>query len=199
VSPRPIALLGLRCSGKTTVGRLLARRLACAFVDLDEEVLRFAHHAGCAGPDVDSVGALLDHVGLGRFRDLEAGVLKKLVEPSPAIVLATGGGVVERADNRTWLRRVARCVWLSVPVEVLQERMRLDSIYRPPVLGGDPIAEVPAVLARRAPWFRELAEVVIEAGERPPDVLAGQIFAQLARDPQSTLKSGTEGTVKREQ
>jgi len=192
VSSRPIALLGLRCSGKSTVGRLLARRLSRAFVDLDEEVLRFARHAGRADPDVESVGALLDHLGLGGFRDLEAGVLKKLIEPSPAIVLATGGGVVERTDNRTWLRRVARCVWISVPVEVLQERMRLDSCYRPPLLGGDPIAEVPAVLARRAPWFRELAEVVVEAGARSPDVLAGQILAELARDSQSTLKSGTE-------
>lgn len=181
MSAGPIALLGLRCSGKSTVGRLLARRLARPFVDLDEEVLRFAQHAGRGA---DSVGELLDRSGLGHFRDLEACVLKKLVEPSPALVLATGGGVVERADNRTWLRRVARCVWLSVPVERLQERMRLDSTHRPPLLGGDPIAEVPELLARRAPWFRELAEVELEAGDRPPDVLAEQIFIELGRDPQ---------------
>ena len=124
----PIALLGLRCAGKSTVGPLLARRLSRAFVDLDHEVLRFG---GYAGSQAETPGDLLERIGLGRFRDLEAGVLKKLLEPSPTLVIATGGGVVERADNRAWLRRVATCVWLSVPVDLLQERLARDTTQRP--------------------------------------------------------------------
>ena len=183
---RPIALLGMRCSGKTTVGRMLARRLARPFVDLDDEVLRFG---GYAGAGEETVGDLLDRIGLGRFRDLEAGVVKKLLEPSPRIVLATGGGVVERTDSRAWLRRAARCVWLSVPVDVLQERLARDPAYRPALLGPDPVSEVPDLLRRRAGHYRALAEIVIEADDSPPDVLAEQIFDQLSQDHESTLKS----------
>lgn len=181
MSARPIALLGLRCSGKSTVGRMLARRLGRRLVDLDDEILRFG---GYAGTSEETLGDLLDRIGLGRFRDLEAGVLKKLLEPAPCVVLATGGGVVERADNRAWLSRVPLCVWLSVPVDVLQERLARDDTYRPALLGRDPVSEVPDLLSRRAGHYRELAEVVIEAGERPPDVLAEQIFAQLGQDPE---------------
>jgi len=177
----PIALLGMRCSGKSTVGPLLARRLTRAFVDLDVEVLRLGRRAGSGA---ESVGDLLDRVGLGRFRDLEAAVLKKFLEPSPTLVFATGGGVVERSDNRAWLRRVATCVWLSVPVDVLRERLARDATRRPALLGGqDPVSELQGLLARREREYRSLAQLVIEAGDRPPDVLAEQIFAELAQDP----------------
>jgi len=178
----PIALLGLRCAGKSTVGPLLARRLSRAFVDLDEEVLRFG---GYAGNESSTPGDLLARIGLGRFRDLEAGVLKKLLEPSPTIVLATGGGVVERADSRAWLRRVATCVWLSVPVDVLQARLAGDATARPALGGRDPVSEVPALLARREGEYRKLARLVIEAGDRSADVLAEQIFTELTLDPQT--------------
>lgn len=176
MSPRTIALIGMRGSGKSAVGRFLADRLGRRFVDLDDEVLRFALHAGL---HEGSIGDLLDRVGLARFRDLEAAELKKLIEPAPEVVLATGGGVVERADNRAWLERVPTCVWLSVPVEILQERIARDPRRRPPVLGADAVSEVPDLLGRREHWYRSLADLVIEAGDRPPDVLAEQILTEL--------------------
>ncbi len=173
---RTIALVGMRCAGKTVTGWVLARRLGRSFVDLDDEVLRFARQTG---HPASSIAELLNEPGLAVFRDLEAGVLKKLLEPAPCVVLATGGGVVERADNRAWLARVPLTVWLSVAVGVLQARMRNAGVERPPLLGDDPVAEVPALLARRRGHYRALADLDLDCGEDAPDVLAARILKGL--------------------
>lgn len=173
-----LALLGLRCSGKSTVGRLLASALGRPFVDLDEEVLRLGRYAGWR---VDSVGELLVRAGTAVFRDLEASALRRALEPAPHTVVATGGGVVERADNRAWLARAARCVFLSVPVERLAERLRADPSPRPPLLGGaDPAAELAQLLAQREPLYRGLAELVIECGADVPAAVAARVCSALA-------------------
>ena len=180
IPDRPIALVGMRCAGKSAVGWLLARRLERSFVDLDDEVVRFARHAGLAA---SSVAELLTGHGLARFRDLEATVLKKVLEPSPRVVLGTGGGVVERADNRSWLARVPFVVWLSCPAEVLQERLRGGGAERPPLHGAaDPADEVPLLLARREPHYRALADLTLDSGELGTEALVEAILQGLGTE-----------------
>jgi shikimate kinase len=125
------------------------------------------------------VGELLERAGEARFRDLEAAALRRLLEPSPELVLATGGGVVERADNRTWLARTARCVFLSVPLELLAERLRADPSPRPPLVGGELLAELAELRARREPHYRTLAEIALECGDAAPSEIAARIRAAL--------------------
>lgn len=172
-----IALLGLRCSGKTTVGRLLAAELDLAFLDLDEELLRCARYAGW---NPASSGELLERAGQAVFRELEAGALRRVLEPSPRLVLATGGGVVERSDNRAWLRRVARCVFLAVPIPTLAARLRADPTPRPPLLGQDAADELPALARRRDAHYRALAEVTIDCGDAPAAEIVQRIRSVLA-------------------
>jgi shikimate kinase len=171
-----IALLGMRCSGKSTVGALLAAQLGLALVDLDLEVARSGRQSGWK---VASAGELLERAGQARFRDLEAGALRRVLEPGLRLVLATGGGVVERADNCTWLARSARCVFLSVPVEVLAARLAADPVHRPALLGDAAAAEVGELLRRREFLYRELSEAVIECGEAPPPEIAREVRAAL--------------------
>ena len=172
-----LALLGLRCSGKTTVGRLLAAELGLPFLDLDEELVRAGRYAGWRAA---SAGELLERAGQAAFRDLEAWCLRRVLEPSQRLVLATGGGVVERPDNRVWLARAARCIYLSVPLEVLAARLRSDPASRPPLLGLDVAEELAELRARREPHYRALAEVVIECGDAPPAELGARIGSALA-------------------
>lgn len=176
-----LALLGLRGSGKSTVGRLLAAERGEPFVDLDDETLRQGRRAGLR---VATVGELLDRAGTARFRALEAVALRLLLEPSQRLVLATGGGVVEREDNRAWLARGARGVFLSVPLERLAERLRAEPGLRPPLLGreagADAAAELGELLRRREPAYRALAEVVIECDGATPAEIVTRIQAALA-------------------
>jgi shikimate kinase len=171
-----IALLGLRASGKSTLGRLLARELALAFLDLDEELL---HAARRAGVHAASAGELLAARGEREFRAFEADALRRLLEPGQRLVLATGGGVVERADNRAWLARAARCVLLNVPPAELARRRGADPLVRPLLAGRDAREESELLWRRREAWYRGLAEVEIEAGAEPPEALVARVRTAL--------------------
>lgn len=171
--PRPIALVGLRCAGKTSVGRALARHLATVFVDLDDETVR------ASGLDLPGAGALLTQVGEPRFRALEQLALEKVLERGDVRVLATGGGVVERASNRELLRRATRCVWLCAGLEVLSARLERERASRPALLGLDPVAEVEALARRREPLYREVAQLTIDVGTLAPEALARSIAREL--------------------
>ena len=166
--PRPIVLVGMRASGKTSVGRALAERLGRGWVDLDAELVRWAVRSGDLRDlrDPESAGDVLAALDEPRFRELESEVLRRTLEGSPRLVVSSGGGVVERADNRAWLRRTAWTVWLDVPAHVLQERMRADPALRPALgRGADPVAEVPGVLARRESLYRSVSDFVCVARE----------------------------------
>ena len=94
--PATLALLGLRASGKSTVGRWLAERLGRPFLDLDDLLLEAARRAGRRE---ESAGKLLAEAGPAEFRAFEAEALRRVLEPGLEVVLATGGGVLERADK----------------------------------------------------------------------------------------------------
>jgi len=180
-SRRAVSLIGARGAGKTTVGRLVAERLGLAFVDLDAETLRWGRRVGEAA---ETTGALLERVGLGRFRILEAEALRRLLEPSQALVLAAGGGSIVRADACHWLRSATHVIWLRAPAGVLGARIARDPTPRPALEGEDASAEVPAVLARREPLYRALATGIVESGEGTPAEVASRVVSQLqALDP----------------
>jgi len=167
IDPRPIALVGLRASGKTTLGKLLAKRLGRVFVDLDVELSR--EDAALRATDVlRPAGEILSVEGEPRFRDLEERALERVLSRTEPLVVATGGGVVERARNRLLLRTRAQCLWLVVPIEELQRRMRANPRARPALLGKDPVDELPRLAERRNGWFQELEPRIVECSRRPP-------------------------------
>src|SRR5688572_17296845 len=109
--PRPLALVGLRCVGKSTVGALLARKLGLGFVDLDE-CIQFALQSDCCSSHAPSLADSIRAHGWEAFREREAAELARLLEDGEPRVIATGGGVVEREASRRLLRQRSRVVWL---------------------------------------------------------------------------------------
>src|SRR6185295_6450442 len=174
----PIALVGLRGSGKTTVGRLLARELGRKFVDLDEATVRRARKNGLALRG-SSAGELLAAHGLQVFRGQERHALFDCLYDAPKIVLATGGGVVEVADNLEMLREMAFCVWLHAPPEVLASRVEADPTPRPRLLPGDALAEARELAALRGPWYRQVAKLDLDCSNMSPELVAVAVATQL--------------------
>lgn len=163
-----IALIGLPGSGKTTVGRQLARRLQLPFVDSDHEIeLRI----GC------SIREFFEREGEARFRDIEQEVVDALTQAS-GTVLSTGGGVVLRAANRQHLRERGRVVYLKSTPEELFRRLRHDS-SRPLLQVEDPLRKLKNLFTERDPLYREVAHFVLETGRPSVATLVHMIVAQL--------------------
>ena len=160
-APPAIALVGLRCVGKTSVGRALARELGLGFVDLDE-ASTWSEGEGCCASHVPTLAQLVERAGWEGFRDVEARELERVLSSGDQLVLATGGGVVERASNRALLRARTRCVWLRGDGATLRERLARSLDDRPPLLGRDALSEWDEIAARREPWYREVAEIELD-------------------------------------
>lgn len=160
---KPIVLIGMRGAGKTSVGKVLARRIERPFLDLDHETLRRARESGVRA---GSVAQLLSDQGQAAFRGFEASALRRICEPSLRVVLAAGGGVVERTDARSWLQRSAFTIWLDAPLELLRQRVSADGVEsRPSLTGADPVEELEGVLARRAPLYAQVADAVVAVAD----------------------------------
>ena len=109
-----IVLVGLPGSGKSTVGRALARRLGLVCVDSDHEIER---RLGC------SIAAYFADRGEAAFRDLEEAVIDELSQRQ-GLVLSTGGGAVLRPRNREQLHRHSHVFYLRSTPEELFRRLR---------------------------------------------------------------------------
>jgi len=168
-----VTLIGSRGTGKSTVGGLLAARLGEPFVDAD-----VALEARCGA----SIGTLIRERGEPAFRDAESALLGELLGRSGG-VLGTGGGVVVRAENRVLLRRHGQpVVWLTAPADVIRARLAADpltAVRRPALVGGDPLAEIETLLRERERFYRETADLVVDA-TAPADEVVARIVALLA-------------------
>ncbi len=163
----PVVLVGMRGAGKTAAGRLVAERLGRPFADLDQEVERRA------GRTVAEVFATEGEAG---FREREAAALGEVLRDG--IVLALGGGAVERAESRVRLADSgARVVWLSAPPAVLAARVAGSG--RPSLTGRPPEEEVAAVLARREALYRAVAAAEVSSAEGSPDQTADRVLSAL--------------------
>jgi shikimate kinase len=163
-----IALIGMPGSGKSSVGRQLARRLSWAFADADTEIER---QIGC------TIRAFFEQHGEPAFRDVEQSVLASLLLRE-RLVLATGGGSVLREVNRQLLSARAEVVYLRSTPEELMRRLRHD-MHRPLLQVSDPMRKLRDLFGERDPLYRACARFVIETGRPSVKILAGMILMQL--------------------
>lgn len=146
-------LVGMMGAGKTTVGKKLARRLNCEFVDLDHEI---EARTGVSIPTIFEIE------GEPGFRQRESRVLAELVA-SGNRVIATGGGVVLDPRNRAVMQRAGLVVYLHALPELLYARTRHDR-NRPLLQVADPLRRITELVERRDALYREVADIVVEAG-----------------------------------
>ena len=140
-------------SGKTTLGRSLAKKLNLEFIDSDREI---EARTGVAVPTVFEIE------GEDGFRRRESQVIAEISRVSGRVV-ATGGGAVLRAENRANLRASGLVAYLNVPPHTLYERTRHDR-NRPLLQVDDPLSKLRELYVQRDPIYRELADLVIDGG-----------------------------------
>jgi shikimate kinase len=167
-SVRSIALVGLPGSGKSSVGRQLAKRLGVPFADSDAVI---EERIG------EPIRSFFEREGEARFRDIEQQVIAELCTGAQG-VLATGGGAVLREANRRALREHGTVVYLRASADELHRRLRHDT-QRPLLQVADPRARLRSLYAERDPLYRETAHFLIETGRPSLQTLVGMILMQL--------------------
>jgi 3-dehydroquinate dehydratase / shikimate dehydrogenase len=166
VSPRLLFLIGYRGAGKTTVAQLLADRLGWIWADADA-VLEDRY-----GKTIREIFA---EEGESGFREKEAAILEELTG-FDGCVIATGGGVVLREDNRQRLK-LGPVVWLQAPAELLWQRLQADPITaeQRPDLGQGGLGEIEEMLRARNPLYEECQTFCVDSSQQTPEEIADAI------------------------
>ena len=176
-----VVLTGFMASGKTAVGRRLARRLGYDFVDTDQ-VIEEAANA--------SVSEIFAREGEPAFRRLERETIERLSLARPTVI-ATGGGTFVDAENRATLHRLGPVVCLVTSPEVILERVS-RSDKRPLAAGPDAAERLSKLYETRLPFYR-MADVMVETDGLTVDQAATRVAAAIA----PRLRTGTRTETSR--
>ena len=161
-----IVLIGMRGSGKTTVGRILATKLEREFVEMDRLI---SQRAGLSIPEI------VERYGWTKFRELEEEVTGEVARLEN-IVNAAGGGVVTREKNIKELKRNGVLVWLKASADLLVRRIGQDG-NRPPLVSGRTQQEdMEITFAEREPLYQKAADLVIDTENKTPEEVAWVII-----------------------
>ncbi|MGI9311186.1 MAG: shikimate kinase [bacterium] len=172
-----VYLIGAMAAGKTTVGRKLARLLRCEFIDTDHAL---EQRTGV------SIGHIFEIEGESGFREREAKLLGEIaarVECGADLgaVVATGGGVILRRDNRETMRATGTVVYLRASLELLWRRLRNNAGDRPLLNTPDPKGAIAKLLDQRGPLYAAEADFSID--------IRAESAARVARDLHDLLQS----------
>ncbi len=166
-----IVLVGLRGSGKTSVGKLIAEKLKRPFVDCDEYIEKLAHL---------SIKEIFEICGESYFRVVESEAIAQITKNNGQVI-ATGGGAVLRYKNVTNLKKNAVVFFLDVDPELAYQRVTSDpssAMRRPPLTDKDPLKEIRDTAAFRRPYYLKAADHVID-GSRDPELVAAAIIEKI--------------------
>ena len=159
-----IILTGFMGTGKTAVGRALAKKLSFTFFDTD---LMVEETTG------KTVTAIFEKEGEAAFRIYEKQMVKKALE-ADKIVVSTGGGAIVDSENRKLMKERGCIVGLSAPSEAILQRIQnMDT--RPLLNTQDRLKKIEALLSHRSPYYRE-ADIIVDTSTRSVDETVEEIL-----------------------
>jgi shikimate kinase/3-dehydroquinate synthase len=164
-----IFVVGLMGAGKTTIGRILARKLGMRFVDSDHEI---EARTGASIPWIFEIE------GEPSFRRREAEVIRELTAQQ-GIVLATGGGAILNPESRAYLKARGTVIYLRANVNSIMTRTGHDK-NRPLLQTADPRKRIEQLIAQREPFYQDVANVIIETGRPNVQSMVQTILTHLA-------------------
>lgn len=164
---RPLILTGFMGAGKSSVGRLLAGKLGCPFIDLDAEIVAMAGR---------SVTEIFDKAGEAAFRILESACLERALRQGVAVI-ATGGGAVIADTNRALMRVSGVVVNLTASFDRIMERLA-GTTDRPLYAGDDPVTRAKTLLEQREQFYND-ADIRIDTDGKSVEDVAAEILGYL--------------------
>ncbi len=173
-------LIGMMGTGKTTVGRLLAKQLAYGFVDTDDVIVQAAGK---------SINQLFAEVGEAEFRQLESNILAQVCAYTK-LAIATGGGIVLRRENWSYLHH-GLIVWLDAPVELLYTRL-LEDTTRPLLQNVDPKDKLRSLLEQRQPLYSQADLRIAVSAQETPEQIATKVIEAIPSVLKSTVNHNSE-------
>ncbi len=168
-----VYLVGYRCCGKSSLGRLLADRLGFAFVDTDERLIAAAGQ---------TIATIVKNHGWDCFRKMERDCLA-VIAGRQGQVVATGGGVITDPRNVKTMKASGIVVWLRASAEVIRRRMRSDTRtadQRPALKLGDARREIESVLEERTPLYRAASDIAVGTERESIPGLVENLLARLS-------------------
>lgn len=160
-TPMNLILIGFMATGKSTVGRVLARGLGFELVDTDAIIARRAGKP---------ITGIFEDLGEEGFRGIESEVLQGLLSRE-RLVISTGGGIVTREENIKDLRSLGMVIWLNASVDAIIARVA-DNDERPLLQTDDPRKSVEELLEQRLDMYKEAADERIDIDNLSCDELA---------------------------
>ena len=160
-----VALVGFMGSGKSSIGRLIARRLDWRFFDMDQWVVQ---------KNGREIGAIFESDGEEFFRAQERLALESLRDENHCVI-ATGGGIVTQARNVELLREIGMVVWLSASEETILKRVSRNT-KRPLLQTANPRETISALLKERRPSYEAAANFQIDTSDTPQAEVADAVI-----------------------
>jgi len=163
-----VILIGFMGSGKSSVGKLLADKLQCKFIDMDDEI-----EIG----EKKSINEIFDEYGEDHFREIETSYLEKLLTKKNKVI-ATGGGVILKEENISILQRIGTVIFLHTKYEALLKNLEGDT--NRPLLQKDNAEQViKNLLNKREPIYFNAASMIIQTGEKTIEEITNEIIGLL--------------------
>lgn len=168
-----IFLIGYRCTGKTTIGKILADRLKLEFFDTDlliEKIKGF------------TISRMVEKYGWGKFRQLEKQILFNTKNKEDAVI-ATGGGMIIDPENQDFIKKNGFCVWLDADLKTILLRLNTDDktgSSRPSLTHKDLITETQELISLRKPLYEQTANIRIDVSSHTPEEIVNIIDRRLS-------------------
>lgn len=162
---KQVILIGFMGCGKSTVGIRLSYRIRRVVEDTDKRIER---------EQKMTVSEIFAEKGEAFFRDLETDLLRRMCEEKGEKIIATGGGLPLREENRNLLHKLGTVIYLRIQPENVYERLKNDTT-RPLLQGEDPLGKIRKLLGERAGIYESAADVIIDVGEKNIEQILDEI------------------------
>jgi shikimate kinase len=167
-----IFLIGYRCTGKTTIGKIIAHRLNFNFIDTDHLIEK---QLGL------TIREIIEKQGWEKFREIEKQILLNTKNNNNTII-ATGGGIIIDHDNQQFIKKNGLCIWLDADIETIMVRLNNDNktrTLRPALTNKDLFEETNEIVKKRIPLYKNTSHIKIDTSFNTPEEIVNIIDRRL--------------------